>query len=142
MTPALLLCLVIGIADGDSLTARCETPTGGENVKVRLAQIDAPERGQAFGTRSKQSLAALCLEQQAIVAPLTRDRYGWTVALVECRGQDASTEQVKAGMAWAYTRYLKDESLKGLESEAKAARRGLWADEAPIAPWEWRKQRG
>jgi endonuclease YncB( thermonuclease family) len=51
---AVLLCLVIGIADGDTLTARCETPAGMENIKVRLAEVDAPEKGQAFGTQSKQ----------------------------------------------------------------------------------------
>jgi len=66
---AVLLCLVIGIADGDTLTARCETPAGMENINVRLAEVDAPEKGQAFGTQSKQHLAELCFPS-APAAPM------------------------------------------------------------------------
>jgi endonuclease YncB( thermonuclease family) len=139
LTPALLLCLVIGIPDGDSLTARCEIPSGHENVKVRLAEIDAPQRGQPFGTKSRQALAALCFNEWAVVAPLNRDRCGRTVALVECRGKDAGTAQVEAGLAWAFARYKPSPEIKELQDKAKAARRGLWADEQPVPPWEWRR---
>ena len=135
---ALLLCLVVGISDGDTLTSRCDTNKGAETIKVRLAEIDAPERGQPFGTRSKQALAALCFQQQAKLRPQRTDRYGRTVARIECRGKDASAEQVQAGMAWAFTRYLTDPSIRDLEAEARAARRGLWADAQPVPPWEWR----
>ena len=97
---AALICLVIAIADGDTLTARCEGADGMENIKFRLAEIDAPEKGQAFGARSKQHLAELCFQKQATVTPRTKDRYLRTVANVECEGVDAGTEQVRAGMAW------------------------------------------
>ena len=56
----ILACMVIGIADGDTLSARGETPAGTANIKIRLAEIDAPEKGQAFGNRSRQHLADLC----------------------------------------------------------------------------------
>lgn len=139
MPSVLLICLVIGIADGDTLTARCETPTGMENIKVRLAEIDAPEKRQAFGNRSKQHLAELCFKRSAAVLPQAIDRYGRTVARVECDGADANVEQVRAGMAWVYDQYVIDESLYDIEGEARAERRGLWAARSPIPPWLWRR---
>lgn len=139
-TAAILVCFVIGIADGDTLTARCDTPSGKENVTVRLAEIDAPEKRQPFGNRSQQNLAGLCFNKQAEVVPKARDRYGRTVARVMCDGVDANAEQVRAGMAWAYTAYLKDETLTALEEEARSARRGLWFDQRPKAPWDFRHE--
>lgn len=144
MLSAALLCLVVGISDGDTLTARCPTQDAAHpyrQVKVRLAGIDAPEKRQPYGERSRQHLAELCFQQQATITPKTKDRYGRTVADVECRGQDVATEQVRSGLAWFYVRYGKGyEHLGGLEAEARAARRGLWSVEA-VPPWEWRNQR-
>lgn len=133
-----LACLVVGISDGDTLTARCETPTGVESIKVRLAEIDAPEKAQPFGNRSKQHLSDLCFQKQAVVRPHTKDRYGRTVAHVACDGTDAGTGQVRAGMAWVFDRYVVDRSLYLLQDEAQMAGRGLWADGNAVAPWEWR----
>ncbi len=133
-----LLCLVVAIADGDTLTVRCGVPGEYQQVKVRLAEIDAPEKAQPFGNRSRQHLAALCFQQQATIRPATTDRYGRTVARVECRGQDANLEQVRAGMAWAYTKYLTDPEVKRAEESAQAAGIGLWSDHEALAPWEWR----
>ena len=103
--------MVIGIADGDTLTARCELPAGAENIKVRLAEIDAPEKGQAFGNRSKQHLSDTCFKKPAEVRPQTKDRYGRTVARVICDGVDANAEQVRAGMAWVFDKYVVDRGL-------------------------------
>jgi endonuclease YncB( thermonuclease family) len=136
-----LICLVIGISDGDTLTARCDTPAGLQALKVRLAEIDAPERRQAFGTRSRQHLASLCFRKQAEVGPTAMDRYRRMVARVQCNGIDASAEQVRAGMAWAFTRYLRDPAIASLEKEAREERRGLWVDASPVPPWVWREQR-
>lgn len=141
MPAALLFCLVVAISDGDTLTTRCEVPTGMVNIKVRLAEIDAPEKGQSFGNRSKQHLSDLCFKKPATVRPQTTDRYGRTVARIECDGDDASTEQVRSGMAWVFDRYATDASLYDLEADARFARRGLWADARPIAPWDWRLAR-
>lgn len=134
-----LVCLVIGIADGDTLTARCETDTGPANVIVRLAEIDAPEKQQPFGKRSQQHLAELCFKKPARIAPQATDRYGRTVARVECNRTDANAEQVRTGMAWAYTRYVTDTSLLEFERQARDQRLGLWAHQSPVAPWEWRR---
>ena len=68
-----------------------------------------------------------------------RDRYGRTVAHVSCNGIDANTEQVRAGMAWVFNRYVIDRRLYVLQDEARAEHRGLWADAQPVAPWEWRR---
>lgn len=142
MIAATLLCLVVGISDGDTLTARCPTDDTAhpyQQVKVRIAAIDAPEKAQPFGQRSRQNLADLCFKVEATITPKTKDRYGRTVADVECRGQDAGHAQVQAGMAWYYVRYGKGyEALAGLEGDARRGRRGLWSLEA-VPPWEWRR---
>lgn len=138
---AALLCLVVGISDGDTLTARCGQPGRYEQLKVRISAIDAPEKSQSFGQRSRQNLAALCFQQQATLTPKSKDRYGRTVADVECRGKDAGQAQVQAGMAWVYDRYAKGyEALYPVQAEAQKAGRGLWSQQA-IPPWEWRKQK-
>lgn len=139
MSP-LLLCLVVAIADGDTLTARCGEPGAYEQVKVRLAEIDAPEKAQPFGNRSRQHLASLCFQQEATIRPTTRDRYGRTVARVECRGQDANLQQVRAGMAWAYTKYLTDPAIADEQARAQASGVGLWGDRDPVPPWDWRRR--
>jgi len=141
---SVLLCLVVAIADGDTLTARCDPAAGAsaQTIRVRLAEVDAPEHHQPFGARSREHLATLCFDQHAEVRPVAAggglDRYGRTVAHVSCNGIDANTEQVRSGMAWAFPRYVTDRRLYALEDEARAAHRGLWSDGQPIAPWEWR----
>lgn len=130
-------CRVVSIADGDTLT--CLTTTQGP-IKVRVGEIDAPERSQPFGEQSKQSLSDSCLGQDAIVRVLDHDRYGRTVGRVNCAGVDANLEQVRAGMAWVYRQYLRDQSLLAVEAEARQARRGLWADVNPAPPWDYRRR--
>lgn len=127
---------VIGISDGDTLTVLVDK----QSIKVRIAEIDAPESKQPFGTRSKQALSDLCYRVLADVVEVARDRYGRTVARVNCGGRDVATEQVRGGMAWVYDRFSSPSSpLYPLQEEARAASRGLWADKAPVAPWEWRR---
>ena len=112
----------MGIADGDTLTVLTHDQ---QEVKIRLAEIDAPEKHQAFGTRSKQSLSDLCFGKQAEVNPKVKDRYKRTVARVKCSGVDVNTEQLNRGMAWVYPRYAKDHNLYIIQREAKADQRGL-----------------
>jgi len=135
-----LLCLVVAISDGDTLKARCGAPGAYEQVTVRLTEIDAPEKKQPFGERSRQHLADLCFQQEATIRAAGRDRYGRTLARVECRGQDANLQQVRAGMAWAFKKYLTDPAVARKETAARAERIGLWADPTPIPPWEWRRK--
>lgn len=131
----------MAIADGDTLTARCGEEGAFQQVKVRLAEIDAPEKAQPFGNRSRQHLAELCFQQVAMIRQTSRDRYGRAVARVECQGKDANLEQVRAGMAWAYDRYLTDPEVKAREAAARSAGVGLWGEPDPLPPWEWRRKR-
>lgn len=126
---------VVGVSDGDTLTVLVDQ----EPMKVRLAEIDAPEKAQPFGQKSKQSLSALCFDRQAEVQVQDTDRYGRSIARVTCDGVDANAEQVRDGMAWVYRRYSDDAKLIELEVNAQQARRGLWTDPSPTPPWEWRR---
>ena len=125
---------VVNVADGDTITVLRDRT----QVKVRLLEIDAPEKAQAFGTKSKESLSALCFGKAAELADKGKDRYGRTLARVTCDGVDANAEQVRRGMAWVYDRYVTDKTLYAVQEEANAERRGLWQDEKPVAPWVWR----
>jgi micrococcal nuclease len=138
MIEAALLCLVVGISDGDTIKVRCADHP---QMVIRLAEIDAPEKDQAFGQRSKEMLSTLCYKKQAEIRPSTRDRYGLTVARVICTGTDANAAMVRSGMAWAYTRYLTDPQIQAMEVVARRERLGLWAEPHPVPPWEWRKSR-
>lgn len=139
MSAAALLCLVIAVADGDTLTARC----GAEKIRVRIAAIDAPESRQRFGNESRLALTRLCWRQRARITPLEQDKYGRTVAQVSCQGQDVSSAQVRAGLAWVYTPYARDfPALEPLQAQARAASRGLWAQARPLPPWSYRQRYG
>jgi endonuclease YncB( thermonuclease family) len=147
LAPAVALagnCKVIDVSDGDTFT--CFTDEN-ELVKVRLAEIDAPEISQSYGDRSKQSLYNLISSEMVKLAVQNIDSYGRTVARVtRVDGVDINAEQIRSGAAWVYPKHLKDKSLLGLETEAKNSQRGLWAlptsDQVP--PWKWRdtKQTG
>ena len=128
---------VVAVADGDTITVLRDQ----EQVKIRLSGIDAPEKAQAFGNRSKQSLSTLCFNKSAKLDDQGKDRYGRTLARAHCEGIDANAEQVRLGMAWVYDRYVTDRSLYQLQEEARAARRGLWVDPDPMPPWVWRRNR-
>lgn len=122
---------VVSIHDGDTMTVLLNR----QQVRVRLDSIDAPELGQAFGKRSKESLAALC----AAIEDRGEDRYGRVIGRVSCAGVDANAEQVRRGMAWVFVKYAPTGSpLYRFEDDARIRRQGLWADPKPVAPWEWR----
>lgn len=126
---------VIGIADGDTLTVLQER----KPVKVRLANIDAPEKEQSFGTRSRQSLSDLCFGKNAELDVQTKDRYGRVVAVVHCDGVNANRTQVERGMAWVYAKYNKDHLLPMVQIQARLRKQGLWSEPDPTPPWTWRK---
>lgn len=128
---------VVGISDGDTLTVLINEH---EQLKVRLAEIDAPEKRQPFGQRSKESLSDMCFQQTAVIERIDIDRYGRMVGKVLCGKVNANEEQIRKGMAWVYRKYLRDQSLLLLEQEAQVSRIGLWSDSEPVPPWEWRKR--
>ena len=136
--------LVVGIADGDTLTL---LDAAHIQHKVRLAGIDAPEKRQAFGERSKQNLAGMVFRKQVTVEWTKRDRYGRVVGRVLVGSEDACLTQVRAGLAWHYKAYELEQSpadrqrYAQAESDARASKRGLWRDAAPVPPWDFRHSR-
>ena len=130
---------IVGVSDGDTLTVLQEGATR-RTERIRLHGIDAPEKAQAYGSRSKQALSALAFGKAATVDVRDTDRYGRLVAVVTVAGRNLNREQVKAGMAWWYRKYApQDRDLQALEADARKARRGLWADKGPVPPWEFRR---
>jgi endonuclease YncB( thermonuclease family) len=128
---------VVGVSDGDTLTI---LDTGGSRHEVWLAHIDAPEKAQRFGARSRQSLAELCAGKVAEVEQRALDRHGRTIGWVMCGGINANGEQVRRGMAWVDVGSAPPTSaLYRLEADARLAKRGLWRDRRPVAPWVWRR---
>jgi endonuclease YncB( thermonuclease family) len=127
---------VIAVLDGDTVLIK---RTSGL-VKIRLAEIDAPEKTQTFGETSKESLSRMVLGKQARVASQVIDQYGRLVAYLSVDGLDVNAEQIRRGMAWEYSNYHGNQALIALQNEAKQTQRGLWAQNNPTPPWEWRKQ--
>jgi endonuclease YncB( thermonuclease family) len=128
---------VVGVTDGDTLTVlSAQVP-----IKIRLASIDAPESHQDFGTRSKQALSEKAFHKAVVIEWREKDRYGRTVGQVFVDGRWINREMVDDGWAWHYRKYSKSEVLAYAESEAKAAKRGLWAADDPIEPWVFRRPR-
>ncbi|MBK6622862.1 MAG: thermonuclease family protein [Saprospirales bacterium] len=126
---------VIGIADGDTFTAM----KGREKIRVRLEGIDCPERGQAFGKRAGEALGDMIFGKVVRLEERGKDRYGRVLAVAWLEdGRCVNEEMLRLGMAWHFKRYNKDRRWAEMETEARLARQGLWADKNPVAPWEWR----
>lgn len=125
---------VIGVADGDNLTLL----VGQQPLKIRLANIDAPEKAQQFGDQAKQSLIELCFGKEASYKEQAIDHRGRTVAVVICDGVEANRVQVERGMAWVTPKTNQDLTLPGLEAMARQRRAGLWAMAEPTPPWQFR----
>ena len=130
-----VIALVTGIVDGDSLYLNID----GRATLVRLAQIDAPEKKMPFGRRSEQSLRELVWKREVTATWRELDRYGRPLAQIIVDGIDVNAAQIERGMAWVYTQYATDPRLRELEADARRAKRGLWVDPDPVAPWVWRK---
>jgi len=126
---------VVQVHDGDTLTLRTQT---GQSIKVRLAEIDAPERDQPYGKRAKTVLSTLTLDRSIRVETSVKDRYGRVVGRVYVGDMDVNAELIRLGMAWFYRQYGQDNNLYRLEIEARTARWGLWADPRPVPPWVFR----
>lgn len=127
---------VVGVSDGDSLT--CLTPEK-KQVKVRLHGIDAPERGQPYGNRSRQALSDLVFGKDVEVEDRGTDRFKRTVGRVTVGAVDVNREMVATGMAWHSTHYDQSRKLRDAEKAARDAKAGLWADPHACPPWEWRR---
>lgn len=133
---------VVGVADGDTLTL---LDGQRQQRRIRLDGIDAPERSQAFGQRSRQSLAALAHGRAAVAECPKTDRYGRAVCQVIVDGVDVGLEQVRRGLAWHYVRYAHEQSPQArteysrAEQQARGDRSGLWSYRDPTPPWDYRR---
>jgi endonuclease YncB( thermonuclease family) len=126
---------VIAVKDGDSIVVLRDS----EQVEIRLLEIDCPELAQAFGRQAKKRTSDLCIGKTVTVKATGKDEYDRTLAYVTLpTGKQLNRELVRAGFAWWYGWYSDDKSLGALEADAKKHKRGLWADQKPIAPWDWR----
>ena len=140
-------CLVVGVSDGDTITARCGFPGSYDQVKVRINGVDAPEKKQPFGQRAKEAMSDLVFGRSVDLACHKVDRYGRSVCKVSVNGRDVGLEMLALGMAWWYRSYAKEQSREDranyetMEAQARESRLGLWRDANPVAPWEWRKER-
>ena len=130
---------VIAVTDGDTITV--EPMKGGERVKIRLHGIDAPEQKQPSGEAARNLLLTIALYQPVFIEKKSQDRYGRTVAVVWL-GTDESLQSVllRAGLAWVWPRYCRDcHEWDKVQTAAQQSRLGVWADNMPIPPWEWRR---
>ncbi len=142
---------VVAVADGDTITVLHDT----EQVKIRLAGIDAPEKAQAFGNVAKQRMSDLVFEKEVRIDDRKKDKYERTVGRVwvapaECLASDcpktldAGMALLTMGLAWHYKKYATEqpeverEQYSFAETEARGKRVGLWRDAEPVPPWEWR----
>lgn len=135
---------VIGVSDGDTLTL---LDAANVSHKIRLSGVDAPEKNQDFGQRAKTHLSTMAYNQVSNADCRKTDRYRRRICVVFVEGQDLGLEQIRAGMAWWYRQYAKEQKEKErddyerAESEAKYKRSGLWNSKEPMPPWEWRHGR-
>ena len=115
---------VVGIIDGDTFTLLAPDK---QQIKVRLSEVDAPEKDQPFGTLSKQALSDLIFSKDVLVVQDDIDRYERPVVQVYMSNIHVNRKMVQEGMAWVYRQYLKDETLLQDEQTAREAKRGLWS---------------
>ncbi|HHG2762756.1 TPA: thermonuclease family protein [Escherichia coli] len=135
------------VLDGDTF----ELLVDQQPVRIRVIGIDAPEKDQPFGQRSRQSLASMVDNNPVAVLVRGKDRYGRTLGTVyakicapsaPCHSVHVNAEQVKAGMAWAYRFHGQavDPAMLKLETQARSERVGLWSAPNAVEPWKWRHQ--
>jgi endonuclease YncB( thermonuclease family) len=135
--------LVVGVADGDTITVLDQQKN---TYKIRLQGIDAPEKNQAFGEKSKQSLHDLVHSKQVRIEYDKEDKYGRIVGKVTVDDVDVCLQQLLLGMAWHYKKYQNEQSVSDRsiysdsEVKSKSLKLGLWSDDTPMPPWEFRKK--
>ncbi len=134
---------VIKVSDGDTITILDSLK---KQHKVRLIGIDAPEKRQAFGKVSKTHLSTLIFGKNVRVEYKKNDRYGRILGKVIYNGKDINLEQIKAGLAWHYKRFEKEQYVddrkiySDSELEAKAKKLGIWSMKNIVPPWEFRRE--
>lgn len=126
---------IVGVSDGDTVKL---LDAAHQLYKIRLNKIDAPEKSQAYGQKSKASLSELVFDRDVRVEVTDLDRYGRTVGILFIGEQEINLEQVRRGMAWVYRKYTSDPRYIEAEQAARTQAKGLWADAQPTPPWVFR----
>ena len=128
---------MVSVLDGDTI----EVLNGHHTERIRLSGIDCPEKGQAYGQNAKQATSALVFGKDVTLQTHGKDKYRRTIGEVLLPdGTNVNHTLVKEGWCWWYRKYAPgDATLERLETEAREAQRGLWADPQPVPPWEWRR---
>lgn len=130
-----LVTRIVRVSDGDTVHAMID----GRAVRVRLASIDAPESGQAFGDRSRRALADMVVDRDVELQQVGTDAYKRPLVVLVVDGVSINAELVRLGWAWVFRRFSNDAALIALENTARKSRWGLWVDPDPVAPWEFRR---
>ena len=134
-----LMGKVVGITDGDTFKLLDQDST---LHRIRIANIDCPERKQPYSAKAKQFTATAIFGKTVKVYVLNTDRYGRFIGVVMYNDSlNLNNELVRNGWAWHYVRYSNDLDLQAIEDKARADKVGLWQDSLPIAPWEWRSNK-
>lgn len=124
------------VIDGDTFDLRMDDRL----IRIRLAGIDAPEINQPYGDVARDYLSRVCEGQFIHALVLELDRNGRSIADVYLQEHWLNGLMIRAGLAWHFTKYDNFQELADEEAQARAARRGLWADPTPVAPWDWRRR--
>jgi micrococcal nuclease len=135
-----LTAKVVGVKDGDTVVV---LDSLNNQTTLRLAEVDTPEKSQPFGTKAKQYTSDQVYLKTIKYVVTDTDRYGRSIAMIyyDSDNKYLSAEIIKAGMGWHYKRYSTSTTLANFEVKAKKDKIGLWVDNNPIAPWEWRKSK-
>lgn len=129
---------VVRVLDGDTIDVMLSQ----HPVRVRLVNIDAPEKKQEYGRWSEKIMKSLVAGKTVTVTYFQRDRYARILGQVYAPdGMNVNQFMVRAGAAWVYEQYNTDPVLPVLQGEARQQKRGLWADSAPVPPWVWRSRK-
>lgn len=133
-----LTAKVVGIKDGDTVVV---LDSLNNQTTLRLAEVDCPEKSQPFGTKAKQFTSDQIYLKTIKYVVTDTDRYGRSIAMIyyDVDNKYLSAEIIKAGLGWHYKRYSKSKELALFEDNAKKNKIGLWIDNNPVAPSEWRK---
>ena len=125
------------VIDGDTVYGSLN----GKTYKLRLTEIDAPERNQPFGHQSKVFLRDLLKDGDFNADSSGQDQYGRYLARLYDNGVDINRKMVSEGMAWVYDDYVTDKTFYQNQREAQEQKKGLWSKRYPAPPWEWRRAR-
>jgi micrococcal nuclease len=129
---------VIGVTDGDTIVVFTEN---NEQIKIRLEGIDCPESHQDYGEKAKQATVDLCFGKLVKVQKTGQDQYGRMLAYVYVGDICINKQLLRLGLAWHYKQYNKEKDLSEIESNARAAKVGVWSNPRSIAPWDWRHKK-